>query len=291
MGKIALVKRGACAIAEKLKLAKANGALAVILWNNVPGDSIVTATLQAQNIGLIVPIGTVRYAQGEAWKARLAAGETLTVRLVIDGFLEIRETFNIISETVEGDPNNVIMIGAHLDSVQAGPGVNDDGSGSSALLEIMTAIRYYKGYRNKIRFGWWGAEESGLVGSTFYVNTLPEAEKDKIRFYFNYDMIGSVNPQYAVYETVAADKYGSQGLIDYLKANGKDAFAAPFGTSSDYVVCCSMPQNHFSPGGSLIPSYGVIRSIVLLRQKLTFCSSKGVYSKRNSEFGHLHRGR
>ena len=174
---------------------------------------------------------------GEAWKARLAAGQKLSVRLVVDGFLEIRETFNIISETVEGDPNNVIMIGAHLDSVQAGPGVNDDGSGTSALLEIMTAIRYYKGYRNKIRFGWWGAEESGLVGSTFYVNTLPEAELDKIRFYFNYDMIGSINPQYAVYQgTNPADAYGAQGLIDYLKANGKDAYAAPFGTSSDYLA-------------------------------------------------------
>jgi Iap family predicted aminopeptidase len=141
-----------------LKLAKINGAIGVILENNVPGDSIVTATLSADNVGLMVPIGTVRQAVGLAWRARLVAGETLSVRLVVDGFLEIRETFNIISETKEGDPNNVIFVGAHLDSVQAGPGINDDGSGTSAILEILTGIRYFKGYKNKVRFAWWGAE-------------------------------------------------------------------------------------------------------------------------------------
>jgi aminopeptidase Y len=158
-GKIALVKRGICAIADKLKLAKAHGALAVILYNQTPGTSISSATLSASNLGLLVPVGVVTLETGTAWKARLAAGETLRVNLLVDSVFETRETWNIISETKEGDPNNVVMLGAHLDSVQAGAGINDDGSGSTALLEIMGSFKKYKGFKNKVRFAWWGAEE------------------------------------------------------------------------------------------------------------------------------------
>lgn len=158
-GKIALVKRGVCAIADKLKLAKAHGALAVVLYNQVPGDFITSATLSAENIGKLVPVGVVRLANGEEWKKRLAAGESLKVTLLVDAVNEQRPSWNIISETKEGDPNNVVMLGAHLDSVQAGPGVNDDGSGTAALLELMGSFKKYKGFKNKVRFAWWGAEE------------------------------------------------------------------------------------------------------------------------------------
>lgn len=123
-GKIALVKRGVCAIADKLKLAKAHGALAVILYNNQPGKPIGSATLSASNIGLLVPVGVVTLEQGSAWKARLADGEHLVVTLVVDSVNEPRESWNIISETKEGDPNNVVFLGAHLDSVQAGAGTS-----------------------------------------------------------------------------------------------------------------------------------------------------------------------
>jgi hypothetical protein len=121
-GKIALVKRGVCAIADKLKLAKAHGALAVILYNNQPGKPIGSATLSASNIGLLVPVGVITLEDGSAWKARLAGGEALAATLVVDSVSEFRESWNIISETKQGDPNNVIMLGAHLDSVQAGAG-------------------------------------------------------------------------------------------------------------------------------------------------------------------------
>lgn len=140
-----------------MKLARAHGALAVILWNQNPGD-ITAATLGAENVGLMVPVGVVRNEVGLAWKALLAAGGAPVVTLIVDAFIETRETFNIIVESKAGDPNNVIMLGAHLDSVQAGAGINDDGSGTSALLEILTALRYYRGYKNKVRFAWWGAE-------------------------------------------------------------------------------------------------------------------------------------
>jgi aminopeptidase Y len=235
-GKIALVKRGVCAIYEKLLLAKAHGALGVILWNQASGIP-TAATLGAEHLGLIPPVGVIQMEVGLAWKARLAAGEDLVVNLLVDSIHDVRTSWNVFAETKEGDPNNVIMLGAHLDSVQAGPGINDDGSGTTALLEIASSIKKYKGFKNKIRLAWWGNEEGGLAGSLFYTSNLTEVEADKIRFYFNYDMIGSIEPIYEVYrdDGNVGSEIGSQILYDYLVAAGKPAEYGAFGTSSDYV--------------------------------------------------------
>lgn len=221
-GKIALVKRGTCAISEKLKLAKAHGALAVILYNQNPGTAYGSATLSAENIGLLVPTGIIPLEIGTAWKARLAAGEKLTASILVDSVFEERESWNVISETKKGSPDSVIMLGAHLDSVQAGPGINDDGSGSTALLEIMGSIKKYKGFPNKVRFAWWGAEENGLVGSLYYTSKLSEAEADSIKYYFNYDMIGSIAPYYHVYKADNSG-VGAEDLVSYLGGQGKPA--------------------------------------------------------------------
>ncbi|KAI0385857.1 hypothetical protein F5Y04DRAFT_158631 [Hypomontagnella monticulosa] len=234
-GKLALVKRGTCAVSDKLKLAKAHGAVGVILYNNVAGRPLA-ATLGAENVGMLVPVGTIYQDVGEAWSARLAAGEELVVGLNVDAVFDTRETWNIIVETKTGDPENVVMLGAHLDSVIAGPGINDDGSGTTTLIEIMTALRRYTGFANKVRFAWWGAEESGLVGSLHYTSSLTEAEADRIRFYFNYDMVGSPAPQFAVYTgSNPGDLAGATPLRDYLSAAGRDAYFGSFGSSSDYV--------------------------------------------------------
>ena len=86
-------------------------------------------------------------------------------------------TENVIAESKGGDASNVVMAGAHLDSVEAGPGINDNGSGSSALIETAEQMAKVKP-KNKVRFAWWGAEEASLVGSTHYVGSLTEDEGD-----------------------------------------------------------------------------------------------------------------
>jgi Zn-dependent M28 family amino/carboxypeptidase len=91
------------------------------------------------------------------------------------------------------------MAGAHLDSVLAGPGINDNGSGSAAILETAIYMAKLK-TENTVRFAWWGAEESGLVGSANYVNGLSQSEKDRIALYLNFDMIGSPNYIQMVYD-------------------------------------------------------------------------------------------
>lgn len=218
--KIALVKRGGCALSDKLKLARSNGALGVILYNADPGTDYGSATLGAENRFDIVPTAMIPLEVGTEWKKSLTDGEEVTVTLLVDSIFEERETWNVIAETKAGDADNVIFLGAHLDSVQAGPGVNDDGSGTAALLVILESLIKHKGIENKVRFGWWGAEEVGLVGSLYYTSQLSAEEADKIRYYFNYDMIGSPNPSFIVYR---GEEIGSKKLFDSLEAAGKPA--------------------------------------------------------------------
>ena len=100
------------------------------------------------------------------------------------------------------------MAGAHLDSVQAGPGVQDNGSGSAAILETAVQMAKVKPF-NTVRFAWWGAEESGLVGSTAYVNGLSQEEQDDITLYLNFDMIGSPNHVFFIYDGDDSDGVGA----------------------------------------------------------------------------------
>ncbi|WP_327305132.1 M28 family metallopeptidase [Streptomyces sp. NBC_01298] len=132
-------------------------------------------------------------------KAKLdAAGFTTTLQT----FTSSGATgYNLIADWPGGDPNSVLMSGSHLDSVNAGPGINDNGSGSAGILETALAVSRAQLQPTKhLRFGWWGAEELGMIGSKYYVNNLPAAEKSKISGYLNFDMIGSPNPGYFVYD-------------------------------------------------------------------------------------------
>ncbi|MGK5691587.1 M28 family metallopeptidase [Streptomyces sp. URMC 128] len=132
-------------------------------------------------------------------KAKLdAAGYTTTVQqFTASG----RTGYNLIADWPGGDANQVVMAGSHLDSVSSGPGINDNGSGSAAVLETALAVSraQYKPAKH-LRFAWWGAEEAGLVGSRHYVNRLATGDRSRISAYLNFDMIGSPNPGYFVYD-------------------------------------------------------------------------------------------
>ncbi|MDQ1038085.1 aminopeptidase S [Streptomyces sp. V3I8] len=109
--------------------------------------------------------------------------------------------YNLIADWPGGDANQVVMSGSHLDSVTAGAGINDNGSGSAAVLETALAVSRAQYHPTKhLRFAWWGAEELGMVGSRYYVNSLSTANRAKISGYLNFDMIGSPNPGYFVYD-------------------------------------------------------------------------------------------
>jgi Zn-dependent M28 family amino/carboxypeptidase len=156
---------------------------------------------------------------------------------------------NVIAETSGGDPDNVIVVGAHLDSVSRGPGINDNGSGSGGILEIAeTFAAQDREPRNKLRFIWWGAEELGLLGSQYYVSHLSPAEKEAIALNLNFDMIGSPNYVRFVYDgnnsafpvgPGAAKGPDGSGEIEatfhnYFAGVGLASAETPFSGRSDY---------------------------------------------------------
>jgi len=200
-GNIALISRGACTFALKATNAYNAGASGVVIYNNIPG--VLNGTL-GNGFTLDIPVTSVTLDVGQ----QLAATPGLVLRLKTETFRGIATTYNVIAETPDGDPNNVVMVGAHLDSVNAGPGIQDNGSGSAAILEVAEQMAKVKP-RNKVRFAWWGAEESGLVGSTYYVNNLSQAEIDQITLYLNFDMIGSPNHVLFIYDGDDSDGVGA----------------------------------------------------------------------------------
>ena len=200
---IALIQRGTCTFAQKVQNAEAAGAEAVIVFNqgNDPTrEGLIIGTLAP--FVASVPVVGASFANGAALAQ---PGSTAHVQVDPPATITLH---NVLAESKDGNPNNVVMAGAHLDSVAAGPGINDNGSGSAALLEVAEQMRKVKP-RNKVRFAWWGAEEAGLIGSTDYVNNLSQAEKDKIALYLNFDMVGSPNYVFFIYDGDDSDATGA----------------------------------------------------------------------------------
>lgn len=205
-GNIALVQRGTCTFAVKALNAQAAGASAVIIFNqgdvnNEARSGLIIGTLGGTNV-VGIPVVGASYPSGAALAQ---AGSTAAITLAAPQNVT---QYNLLAETTEGDPNNVVMVGAHLDSVLRGPGINDNGSGSAAILEVAEQMARVKP-RNKVRFAWWGAEEAGLIGSRAYVAGLSAAEIDKIALYLNFDMIGSPNHVFFVYDGDNSDNVGA----------------------------------------------------------------------------------
>jgi aminopeptidase Y len=196
-GNIALLQRGFCTFEDKAENAAAAGAVGAIIFNqgNTPDrEGLIGGTLGDTNTSGI-PVVDTTYAHGAEWAA--IAG--LVMHIDLDLFRGPAKTQNVIAETRKGNPNNVVMVGAHLDSVDAGPGINDNGSGAAAVLETALQMKKVKP-NNKVRFAFWGAEEAGLVGSTEYVNGLTPEQREKIALYLNFDMVGSPNHVFFIYD-------------------------------------------------------------------------------------------
>ncbi|MFW7348144.1 MAG: M28 family peptidase [Pigmentiphaga sp.] len=191
-GGIALIERGDCSFDQKIGLAVAAGAAGVVVYNNAEG--MVHGAL-GQSLGIEVPVLETTQALGR----QLIATPGLVLRVAASTRREPGTTFNLIAEGRGGDENHVVMVGAHLDSVSTGPGINDNGSGSAAVLE--TAVQLARTpTRYRLRFALWGAEEDGVLGSADYVGKLAPEALAKIAMYLNFDMIGSPNPGYFIYD-------------------------------------------------------------------------------------------
>jgi aminopeptidase S len=141
---------------------------------------------------------------------------------------------DVVAQTSTGSQDHVVMLGAHLDSVENGPGINDNGTGVAALLEIAAKLGPSPSMRNAVRFAFWGSEEDDMQGSTHYVETLSDQQRADIQVYLNLDMLASPNVGYFV---LTNDDAATQGAIvdQQLAAEGVRAENIDYDDGSDFV--------------------------------------------------------
>lgn len=200
-GSVALVQRGGCAFAVKAANAGAAGAVAVIVVNNVEGP--LNGTLGAPGTGIpVIGVPTVLGAQ--------LAGSV--VDLSVTAISEVRTTENLTADLPGKRTDGVVVVGAHLDSVLQGPGMNDNGTGSAAILELAQDLSRSR-LDNPVRFAFWGAEELGLLGSQRYVDTRSSDQLAAIGSYLNFDMVGSPNAVRFVYDSDGSTFEAPEGYV------------------------------------------------------------------------------
>jgi aminopeptidase S len=213
----------------QLVAATGDTSTAVAAAPDIPVENVQAHLAELQRIadenGGSRSTGSAGYQASVDWVAATlqTAGYSVTVQEFTTWFGET--SWNVIAETAGGDPGAVVMAGAHLDAVVAG--INDNGSGSAGLLE--TALQWAASGQtptSKLRFAFWGAEEDGLIGSSYYVDNLPAEELSAVQAYLNFDMIGSPNPGYFVYD----DNPAGTELRDLLTAE-----FAERGIESEYI--------------------------------------------------------
>ena len=242
-GNIALIQRGTCTFREKADNALEAGALGVIIFNQ--GNESDTEDREGLLFGTLDPpifplpvVGTT-FALG----AELAVTAGLTMQLAFDAHIETVDTFNVLADT-SGRTDRTVVVGGHLDSVPEGPGINDNGSGTGAILE--TAIQMAElGIEpvNRVRFAFWSGEEDGLIGSDFYVAQLTKKEIKDHAVNLNFDMVGSPNFVRFVYDG-DGDAFGTKGptgsnvveevFLDYFESQGLETEPTAFDGRSDY---------------------------------------------------------
>jgi Zn-dependent M28 family amino/carboxypeptidase len=240
-GAVVLVDRGKCQFGVKQAVAAERGAVALIVANNADGDEM-GGTLGDADVK--IPVIGITKASGE--RLRAEPGQT-TIKL--NAGVRVEHTRNVIAQTKTGSTSDVVMTGAHLDSVPEGPGINDNGSGVAAVLETALQLGPTPDVKYAVRFGFWGAEELGLLGSNDYVASLDVDQLKDLALYMNFDMIASPNPGYFTIDgdqseapdpSMEAPRIpeGSAGiertLVAYLKSAGKSPEDIQFEGRSDF---------------------------------------------------------
>ena len=210
-GNIALLQRGTCSFAIKAANAETAGASAVVIFNQgnvVEGDDregVVLGTLGAFGTG--IPVIGISNDMGEEF----VNTADLQLRVNVQTTTVTVDTFNVLASTKKGDPTKQVLVGAHLDSVNEGPGINDNGSGSAANLELAIQLAKTKTVpKNQITFAWWSGEEDNLQGSNYFVSQLTDETAANIAMNLNFDMVASPNAVNFVYDG-DGDAFGTAG--------------------------------------------------------------------------------
>jgi Zn-dependent M28 family amino/carboxypeptidase len=240
-GAIALVSRGSCTFDAKSRVAAAAGASAVIVYNDTAGPlngTLRTAERHVPTVGVPMRAGRTL--------AELPEGTEVSV--VVDKVIEQRETVNLFAETGSGRSDGVVVVGAHLDSHAGGPGINDNGTGSVAVLETAIRLAEADSLDRTVRFAWWGAGELDRAGSRHYVDDLAAGDPaalEQITAYLDVHRIGSPNGVIGVYDAdesthgtqgtaPAAARAAERAITDRFDSTGQDWIDIPYGSAGDH---------------------------------------------------------
>jgi len=241
---VALIQRGTCTFATKAENAEAAGYDAVVIFNEGQDGRQEALNGTLGGVGATIPVIGASYAVGEELYTLTQSGR-VSVRVATTTQSETRTTANLLASTKTGRSDRTVVVGSHLDSVVEGPGIQDNGSGSASDLEVALQMAKLGGFepRNKVRFAWWGAEESGLLGSQFYVDSLTRRERKDIAVNLTFDMVASPNYVRFVYDGDASDtdSLGSTGsgvvedvFVDYFESKGLESEPTAFDGRTDY---------------------------------------------------------
>jgi hypothetical protein len=260
---VALIRTSSqCSLIQQAMNAQEANCSAIIFYN----PSVSSTTLPSARVRgagwfpgdplVQIPVLSCSYSIGNLLTALVSP----VVELYANTSIVITSTFNIFCET-EGDNNTVIVAGAHLDSVPEGPGLNDNGSGSSSLLEIVLQW-YARGLTpvNKIIFAWWGSEEVGLIGSRHYVNSLSDTSFRAIAMNLNFDMLASPNYVLGIHDGSTAVLKQNESLvitsmfIEYFDSMQLPYSLAELRSGSDFVpfIEAGIPAGGLVAGASSI---------------------------------------
>lgn len=243
-GSIALLQRGTCSFDEKVTNAQNALAVGVIFMNEGQLDRTDASHGALSEQIAAIPAVFANYNIGVELYSLIQNNATVSVNLKVDAVVQSFKSYNVIADTPGGDDTSTVVVGAHLDSVSEGPGINDNGSGSAAILEVASKIGLLNiEPKHKIRFAFWSAEEEGLIGSEYYVAHLTPEELGKISMYLNFDMIASPNYIRFVYDGDSSDFPGlgpsgseeiEELLNDYFANKGLPTDPTAIDGSSDY---------------------------------------------------------
>ncbi|WFE99004.1 M28 family peptidase [Micromonospora sp. WMMD964] len=158
---------------------------------------------------------------------------------------------NLIAEWPGGPADQVVMFGAHLDGVSAGPGINDNATGSATLLEnALVLAAQNPTMTKKVRFAWWTDEEQGLNGSRFYVNSLNTTQRGYIKGYYNFDMVGSVNGGYFINRVTSTTAAPLKAYWDSLGLQPEENVEGQGRSDDYYFQQAGIPTSGYAAGAS-----------------------------------------
>jgi Zn-dependent M28 family amino/carboxypeptidase len=189
-GDVALLEPGPCLRRDQVVNAQEAGASAVVFPYEATAEGRPLRPTLLHPDGIEIPALCVTPEVGETLASE--GGEPPTVHIAVEATSTRIQPESVIAQTAGGDPGRVVMLGAHLDSVMDGPGINDNGSGVAMLLEI-ARWNASRETGDAVRFAFWAGEEEGLYGSRAYVAGLTPGDLEAIEAYLELDMLASPN--------------------------------------------------------------------------------------------------